>query len=184
MEEWRDVVGFEEYFMISSEGRVWSKRSNKILKQVTSKAGYKIFSTKIGGEKGKNYCFRIHRLVAEVFLDPPEDYLKDWAEGTFYKKIYINHIDGDKTNNSKSNLEWCTALENYRHAVNNGLYVEGKPLFHLRRIEEDVVRYIRDNYKPRDSYYGARAMSRRFNVPHQTISKIARHVSYKKLQQK
>lgn len=53
--------------------------------------------------KGKNY--RVHRLVALAFI-----------ENERIEAIEINHIDGVKTNNSVTNLEWCTSKENKLHA--------------------------------------------------------------------
>lgn len=47
-EEYRDVVGFEEYFRVSNLGNIYSKRSNRILKQTKSKRGYWTFATNIG----------------------------------------------------------------------------------------------------------------------------------------
>lgn len=53
--------------------------------------------------------FALHRLVALSFLENPD------------KKEQVNHIDGNKLNNSLQNLEWCTNKENQIHKVQNGL---------------------------------------------------------------
>jgi hypothetical protein len=53
--------------------------------------------------------FSLHHLVASTFVENP------------YLKPVVNHIDGNKTNNSVINLEWCTILENNQHNHNIGL---------------------------------------------------------------
>lgn len=108
-ETFKNVVGFEELFAISDQGRLWSKRSKKILKQYIHKNGYYVCSTKIGGRKGVNKCFKIHRLVAEAFLENPEN------------KPTVNHKDGNKLNNKLENLEWSTHKEQIEHAISTGL---------------------------------------------------------------
>ena len=53
--------------------------------------------------------YSLHRLIALTFLENPEN------------KPVVNHIDGNKTNNDLSNLEWCTIAENNQHAIDTGL---------------------------------------------------------------
>ena len=55
----------------------------------------------------KNYY--LHRIIASLFIENPNDL------------PCINHIDGDKTNNAISNLEWCTYSHNIKHAYDNNL---------------------------------------------------------------
>lgn len=55
--------------------------------------------------------YRVHRLVALLFLDVPEN----------YEELVVNHKDGNKLNNSYTNLEWCTYDYNNYHARVTGL---------------------------------------------------------------
>lgn len=67
---------------------------------------YSIVSLSAGGKRKSK---SIHRLVATAFIPNPEN------------KLQVNHIDGNKKNNSVLNLEWVNAKENVQHAINNKL---------------------------------------------------------------
>lgn len=79
----------------------------RILKtKVNSTTGYR----EVGLSKdGKQKHYHIHRLIAEAFIENP------------HGLPVVNHIDGCKTNNNISNLEWCTQSDNIRHALINEL---------------------------------------------------------------
>lgn len=119
MEIWKDVKGYEGIYKISNFGNVKSlerlKKSKgnstrvvneRILKYNTNIFGYKYV---ILCKESKNKCFLIHRLIGIAFIPNPEN------------KPQINHINGIKTDNSISNLEWCTQQENSIHAFKTGL---------------------------------------------------------------
>ena len=168
VEIWKDVVGFEKYFSVSSLGRVLSKRTNRILKQHVRKDRRVTIATRIGGRRGNAYCFKVHRLVAEAFIANPEN------------KPTVNHIDGNPTNNILENLEWATEREQVEHGVQNGLFVGTKGVdSYQAALTEDDVLYIRSVYKPYDKEFGARALANVFNVHHCVISRVARNKSYK-----
>lgn len=168
-EVWKDVVGFEDYFKVSNLGRVFSKRTSKLLKlRLSDTGGYPCFSTRIGGRSGKCYVFKVHRLVAQAFLPPPDAGIVAECIERNHGLVPVNHKDGVKTNNHVSNLEWCTAKQNAQHAVRLGINAitnrKGldNPNFTLSR---EIVDFIIENHIPRCRRYGARALSRLLGVP-------------------
>ena len=167
MEEWRDVVGYESYFKVSNFGRIFSKRSNRILKLHRHKSGYMIFSTRLNGREDKALCFKVHRLVAEAFVENIEN------------KPIINHIDSDRANNCVENLEWCTYKENANHCVKMGRYQYkyGIKSPSAKLTEQDVL-FIREHYVPRHRELGARALGRKFGVNKDTIIAIIKRETW------
>nr|DAV06100.1 MAG TPA: homing endonuclease [Bacteriophage sp.] len=100
----KPIKGWEGLYEIYSDGRVYSLVSNKFLKPRLSMDGYERVAL---CDKGKRYEYRIHRLVAEAFIENPEN------------KPQINHKDFNKRNNFINNLEWCTNLENVHYSMYN-----------------------------------------------------------------
>lgn len=95
-EEIKPIKNYEDYY-ISSFGRVWSSKTNRWLKP-NLRGDKKINSLYLCVslcKEGFIKSFTIHRLVAENFLDNPNNYPQ------------VNHKDENKLNNHVDNLEWC-----------------------------------------------------------------------------
>ena len=84
-------------FVVFEDGRIYKR-----LDPPVSSCGYKFVRV---GKKS----YPLHRVIASAFVPNPEN------------KREVNHIDGDKTNNDVSNLEWATRKENAKHASEHGL---------------------------------------------------------------
>lgn len=97
---WKRIAGYENY-IVSSNGVIQNVKTNKILKPSFDKKGYLEVWLSLNGKPKK---FSVHRLVASAFIPNPEN------------KTQVNHIDGDKSNNNLSNLEWVTNQENILHS--------------------------------------------------------------------
>jgi len=109
-ETWKDVVGYEGIYKISSIGRVKSLYYNKetILSLTETPDGYYRLQLI---KDGKYKHFFVHVLVATAFIenDSPST------------KIEVNHKNGIKTDNAIKNLEWVTPSQNIIHAYDTGL---------------------------------------------------------------
>ena len=109
------VVGYEGLYEIGTFGTVKSidrvvhysdgrtrKHVGQIISSVDNGHGYKFVYL---WRENKSKRFYVHRLVAEAFIPNPD------------KKQFVNHKDEDKSNNSVSNLEWCTSSENVNYGT-------------------------------------------------------------------
>lgn len=99
-----------ELYYISSHGRVFSTSHNKFLFQEKTNAGYLRVHLMRKENINKPKHESVHRLVLETFNPVPN-----------MQDLIANHIDGNKTNNYITNLEWVTASENRLHAIRNSL---------------------------------------------------------------
>ena len=166
--------GYEDYLLVSSEGRVRSvdrtiirsngrdyNHSGKLKKLIKIKSGYLQVGVTDTSKKLHKTLY-VHRLVAETFIPNTEN------------KPQVNHKDGNKLNNSVHNLEWATQNENMKHAYDSklkyGLSGENNPTSKLR---EDDVRFIREsNLKNVE-------LSKMFNVSKSNITSIIKRKVWK-----
>lgn len=101
----KPVIGYDNY-LVTEKGDVINAKTGKTLKKMALPSGYlRVKLYKNASPK----MFMVHRLVATAF--------NQMCNG----KNQVNHIDGNKANNSCENLEWVTQSENQIHAYLNGL---------------------------------------------------------------
>lgn len=117
----KDIPGYEGLYSITEDGQVWSHpkkwvsgyntpnaHPGKFLKLARHTGGY--LCVRLVAENGAAKMHYVHRLVAKTYLPAAP------------RRKEVNHIDGNKTNNHHSNLEWATRKQNSDHAKRLGLY--------------------------------------------------------------
>lgn len=100
--KFKEIPGFSDY-MICSNGRIYSKITDKFLSSWNNSKGYPII--RIKSDDGTKKQIVLHRIVAKLFIPNPEGYPQ------------VNHKDENKENNNVDNLEWCTNLYNSRYGT-------------------------------------------------------------------
>ena len=167
------IDGIDTGYIIDSNGTVFYKTRGKtpqykVLKPHTNHRGY--YLVNIYADK-KMYAKQVHRLVAEAFIP-------NYSE----EKTQVNHIDGDKSNNDISNLEWVSPKENIAHALSHGLIHNiGDTASSAKitcTIAADICKYLEDKS------LSVPDIARICNVSIDTVRDIRRgktwkHVSYK-----
>lgn len=175
-EIWKPVPEYEGFYEISNLGRVKALPKYRINRWGGKNLMPERFLALSGGGKlgyvnvsfcvnGRISCQWLHRLVAQVFLEPVEG------------KTVINHKDGNKKNNSVSNLEYCTDAENNAHAGKLNLKPIGTKHTNSKFSRDDLTK-IRELLNTRK--YTHKQIAKLFKVSRCTISYFAKGQTYKK----
>lgn len=119
LEEWRPVAGFEQWYQVSSEGRVRSldrttraahgdrRVKGRVRKLILAPNGY--YGLRLSAQGVVKTVF-VHQLVAQVFVEGE-------APG-----LVVCHKNGRSTDNRAANLRWGTPSSNVRDSVNHGTH--------------------------------------------------------------
>lgn len=151
---WRDGA-----YEVSSDGRVRRAKPGRRthvgreLTLVLLKIGYFAVRPVVDG-RNEQHC--VHAMVAEAFLGPR-------PTGTV-----VNHIDGVKTNNEVSNLEYVTHAENMAHAKRTGLLVSGERHGNAKLTDTQAAEVRRR----RAAGEGLSSLMRDFKVARSTLCEI------------
>ena len=164
MEVWKDIKGFEGQYQISNYGRVKSLQRKdgrnhtwpeRILRFTVGTNGY--CGVRLS-KNGKVFPKEIHRMVAEHFIENPNNY------------PCVNHIDENKSNNNVSNLEWCTYQYNNSYGTKGQRLSESnlKTLDTNKRCRKVVQMDMDGNEIAR--YRSVREAERKVGVAHSYLS--------------
>lgn len=144
MEIWLKIKEFGNLYEVSNLGNI--RNSKRLMSLNKDKNGY--LTVGFFYNKKRKTC-KVHRLVAKTFIKNTDS------------KLEVNHIDGIKSNNCVSNLEWCTRKENMKHASKSNLLIGmiGSKNISSKLKEHDVkeIRTLYDqgkNYKNICVIYG------------------------------
>lgn len=168
METWKEIKGYCNY-QCSSLGRIktfnWKNKGiEKIMKPAFDNGGY--LRTMLKREDGKFCTIKVHRIVAQSFLENEEN------------KETVNHINGIKHDNRVENLEWATRSENSKHAVKMGLITDRKgeknPASTLTNDQVLEIRKLKGKYKKID-------IAKKFNTSFHIVKRILSNKTWKHL---
>lgn len=120
-ERWAVIDGLSNYQIsdhgrikalahVNENGRVWDEKILVLTESIARGRSSGYLGSSLTGDDGRQCLRRVHRLVATAFVS-----------GRSEKNREVNHIDGNKTNNHYSNLEWTTRKKNVNHAAVNEL---------------------------------------------------------------
>lgn len=127
-EEWRDVVGYEGRYIVSSLGRIVALAHDHIThpygkEHILHRDAHLLTPTPFKSTKYFYIMFRkegvrhkcsVHRLVAQAFIPNPHNLPQ------------VDHIDGNRQNNNINNLRWCDAVGNMANPITQKRVEEGR----------------------------------------------------------
>lgn len=138
---------------VSPEGVLFNYRTCKILKQHKNKQGY--MNVVLTSPGVKHRAYRVHRVYATTYIKRPPH-----LQHIPFKQLEVNHKDGNKANNSRSNLEWVTGKGNIKHAIETGL-----------TTCNNVVQSINLNTGEITTELSIRRMAEKHGIPLATLAK-------------
>lgn len=146
----KDYYGYK----VSEDGVVYSKATSKPMTPHLNGRGYLILGLRVDG---RSVCKSLHRILAECYIPNP-DRLSD-----------VDHIDGDRLNNSLSNLRWVSHSDNIKHSYtlsNRSATGERNSMAKLSDVE---VHHICSKLSDGWSSIG---IHRVYHYPYSTVRKI------------
>ncbi len=180
MEVWKTIKGYEGCYEASNLGRVRSidrfvptakggrNLKGVILRPAIDEWGYPHVSLRIDGYAR---TFKVHRLIALTFIDNSDNLEQ------------VNHISGIKTDNTVTNLEWCSSSYNVQHSYDTGLNkgCKGESNGKTTLSEEEVIKIF---HLSNSGDYTQIELAESFNISRSTVGKIKLRMTWKHITEK
>ena len=146
-EIWKSIPEYEGLYYASNMGRIKKHDGNKIMRQNFSR-GYLILGLTYYGQRK---TLRVHRLIALTFKNVNN-----------IKNLEVNHINGIKSDNRDTNLEWIKHSENSKH-----MYVSGNT---IKKLTPVIVKEIKELLKNNTMFQ--KDIAKKYNISCSTICEI------------
>ena len=158
---WRPIASHAGDYEVSEDGQIRTK-GGVIVGQWKSDQGYMLARL-----SSPRTVVRVHRVVAAEFCENPQSL------------PVVNHLDSNRANNHRLNLEWCTQLDNLAHAQNLGRmqrnYWTGKRSPNAR-LSDEAASAIRAEYQAGGVSW--ETLGRKYQISKKTVGRIVRGESY------
>jgi hypothetical protein len=153
-------------YAVDRVGNIINVKTRELMSTTTDRKGYVRANISYVASNGTKVKYiRTHRAVALTFLSRQHD-----------KQLEVNHISGNKLDNSVQNLEWCTMKENMAHKTRTGLTSslkgEDNP---ASKMTESKVQEARIRHKKGESAY---SLAREFNLDVSTMCDIVNYTTW------
>lgn len=172
-ETWK-VYEYNLRYEVSDKGNVRCARTNKIKRLSVNKQGYYEIQFKVNS---KRFSKKVHRMVAETFLQEPSKELHEKCSNEHWKRVLVKHKDNNKLNNCVENLQWCDLKENTMQAWKDGLITPLKGSENGRaKLDERTVESMCKDF---ESGMMPKEAVKKYGVSQQQATKIRAGIQWK-----
>lgn len=151
------IIGNSNY-LVGSDGSIFSNYINRKMKLKVMPNGY--VQVRLKGHKERY----VHRIVAEAFIEKPNDGLK----------YEVAHNDGSRSNNNYLNLRWATRSDNHMDKIQHGTALRGDT-HNMRKLTSKDVIEIRKRVSNGEFQ---KSLAKEFNVGEMCISRAVRKINW------
>jgi hypothetical protein len=158
----KPVSGFEGVYSVSPDGVVVNERTGRRVHGTVYSRGYIVISLSNKGSVERRF---LHSIVAQAYI------------GERPAGFHVDHIDGDRKNNTASNLRYLSPAANARATVERGAQAVGERNGQAKLTSQQVAEILEAQSKS-GRYYGRNQLAKKFGVSASQVSRVARGLAW------